>query len=118
MIKTKSALSDNQMVVRAIKDSFVKLSPNTLRIEAKRFVIFAHAIEVEDIVVVAIEVVPFRIAPLPVIVTISVEEANSLTTSPTLVVLAFTYAELFSLEIVDGSTIKIDPPIGALAEDW
>lgn len=27
MIKTKSALSDNQMVVRAIKDSFVKLSP-------------------------------------------------------------------------------------------
>ena len=28
MIKTKSALSDNQMVVRAIKDSFVKLSQN------------------------------------------------------------------------------------------
>ena len=27
MIKTKSALSDNQMVVRAIKDSFIKLSP-------------------------------------------------------------------------------------------
>lgn len=27
MIKTKLALSDNQMVVRAIKDSFVKLSP-------------------------------------------------------------------------------------------
>lgn len=24
MIKTKSALSDNQMVVRAIKDSFIK----------------------------------------------------------------------------------------------
>ena len=27
MIKTKSALSDNQMVVRAVKDSFIKLSP-------------------------------------------------------------------------------------------
>lgn len=27
MIKTKSALSDNQMLVRAIKDSFIKLSP-------------------------------------------------------------------------------------------
>ena len=98
------------LVVALVPVAFVKLreailAETKLATCANKFVIFAHTIDEEAVVEVAIVVVAFKIAPEPVIVTTFVEDANIFTISPTLVVLAKTEAFPLSFIILEESTM-------------
>jgi hypothetical protein len=89
----------------------VAVKPSTFRTDANRFVIFAHTIDDDATVEVAIVVVPPSVVPLPAIVTTFEDDAKIFTISPTDVVVASTIAAPLSFVIDEESTIWIVPPI-------
>jgi hypothetical protein len=77
------------VVVAFVPVAFMKFKFTTESTAAQRFErTFRNPIDEDAIVAVAIVVVPFKIAPEPVIVTTFVDDANNCTISPTAVVVA------------------------------